>query len=539
MPKISVVTVLFNALEDFKLTEKSVLSQNYNNLEYVIVDGNSTDGSKEYCSSRTQYYDVFISEPDTGIYNAMNKAVRYSSGDYVIFLNAGDEFSSPTILSEIFSTLDYSEDIIYGDRYRTEVNGIRTLEKAGNLENIFYTEVIYHQAVFNKRSILLDKPYDESLRLAADYKFMLDIYVSGASFRYVPLAVCDFKSGGRSRQQYLLGATEAARASFNHLNDKNEWKKTQFIKSISLNNCEYYLNSAIEDITTNMNVNGREINKTLSISNFDSDSFTKGVLYRLLCNLEQRGYLKSKTSYPKISILTVVYNDKIGLLRTIESVKSLKYPNIEFIVIDGDSKDGTKEVIGRNSSIIDIAISEQDNGIYDAMNKAIDLASGYYCVFMNAGDEFASKDVLNNIFLCPDFDDEFDIIYGNREYITEDQVTLQKANLADTINVRMPFCHQAVFTKTSVLLKNKFDTSFRSAADYNQFVKLYKAGAKFKFMDTLVCKFYAGGTSEGGLIPYMETIKIQIDNFGLEDVQKNSFYYSAFKRNINRILGAD
>lgn len=538
-PRISVVTVMLNALRDFQITAKSVKVQTYSNLEYVVIDGGSTDGTQEYAAKNRKDFAVYINEKDDGIYNAMNKAVAECSGDYIIFMNAADEFASPTTVDDIINNADLSADFIYGDRYRTEVNGIRTYEKAGDLSDIFYTEVVYHQAVFNSRTLLLRYPYDESFRLAADYKFILDRYVDGFKFNYVPIPVCNFKSGGRSRQQYLLGASEAARAAFSHLKDNNEWKKTQFVKSISLNNCEYYLNSALEDLTTNSKGAGRKINDMIAIADFDSDPFAKGVLQRLLENLDQRGFLKSKSVYPKISILTVVYNDKLGLLRTIESVKSLDYPNLEFIIVDGDSKDGTKEVIEKNTANIDIAISEPDNGIYDAMNKAIDLAAGYYSIFMNAGDEFAHKDVLKDIFAGSLFDDEYDVIYGDREYVNGNQVTVQKAKSIDTINARIPFCHQAVFTKTSTLLKNKFDMSFKSAADYNQFVKLYKSGAKFKHVETVVCKFYAGGTSEGGIVPYLEAIKIQIDNFGLSDTKKNSFYYQAFRRNVNQILGDD
>ncbi|BFM20135.1 glycosyltransferase family 2 protein [Gilvimarinus japonicus] len=535
-PRISVVTVMLNALDDFRLTAESVKNQTYRNLEYIVVDGGSTDGTQEYVAKNKHNISAYVSEADSGIYNAMNKAVRMCSGDFVIFMNAADEFASPTVIEEAITKTDTNADFIYGDRYRTEVNGVRTYEKAGDLSNILYTEVIYHQAVFNRRTVLLEHPYNENLQLAADYKFIVDRYMEGFNFQYAPIPICNFKSGGRSRQGFLMGASEAALAAFSHLKDKKEWKKTHFIKSISLNCCELYLNRALNDLTTNSNIKTHNVNSIIAIKNFERDPVTKGVLLRLLTKLNDEGYLISKRSCPKISVLTVVYNDKAGLLRTIQSLRRLNYPNLEFIVIDGNSIDGTKEVIDTNLDVIDVAVSETDNGIYDAMNKAIDLATGYYSIFMNAGDEFSDENVIDRIFLNNDFDDKFDVIYGNRKYISEKQASLQQAKSIDTINIRMPFCHQAIFTKTSALLKHKFDLTFKSAADYNQFIQLYKSGAKFKHVDTLVCNFYAGGTSEEGLTPYLESIKVQIDNFGLSDTRKNSAYYKAFCRNAENIL---
>lgn len=104
-------------------------------------------------------------------------------------------------------------------------------------------------------------------------------------------------------------------------------------------------------------------------------------------------------SDPLISIITVVYNDKFGLQKTIESVSKLIYQKIEYIIIDGGSNDGTTDVIKENLSIIDYWISEKDNGIYNAMNKVIKASSGVWLNFMNAGDFFINGDFLNKIYL--------------------------------------------------------------------------------------------------------------------------------------------
>ena len=104
------------------------------------------------------------------------------------------------------------------------------------------------------------------------------------------------------------------------------------------------------------------------------------------------------TNYPKVSIITVVYNGIEFLEETIKSVIAQTYPNIEYIIVDGGSKDGTLDIIKKYEAHISKWISEPDKGIYDAMNKGIDLATGDWQNFLNAGDSFVDNNVLEKIF---------------------------------------------------------------------------------------------------------------------------------------------
>lgn len=134
----------------------------------------------------------------------------------------------------------------------------------------------------------------------------------------------------------------------------------------------------------------------------------------------------------KVSVITVVYNDENGIEGTIESVLSQIYKNIEFIVIDGNSNDNTYHIINKYRDKIDILVSENDRGIYDAMNKGIENASGDWIIFMNSGDMFYDKDVLNNIFQYSHA--EHDCIYsdvsffGEKEYIIETDINKVRIN---------------------------------------------------------------------------------------------------------------
>lgn len=250
----------------------------------------------------------------------------------------------------------------------------------------------------------------------------------------------------------------------------------------------------------------------------------------------------SKNISIKISIITVVYNDRKGLEKTINSVKKLNYKNFEFIVIDGNSNDGTLETIKNNTNIIDRYVSERDSGIYDAMNRGIKLCDDHtdYVIFMNAGDEFADSNVLNNIFENEKFEElsQYDVVYGDRNYVDlKGKVSFQKARNINTINERMAFGHQSVFVKRKVLLENLFNTTYKNAADYNQFCTIFKNQGAFLHVPVSVCNFYAGGASENGLLPYLEVLKIQVDHFGFDNVVKNSAYLKAFKTNFNTLVG--
>ncbi|NLX71870.1 MAG: glycosyltransferase, partial [Bacteroidales bacterium] len=113
--------------------------------------------------------------------------------------------------------------------------------------------------------------------------------------------------------------------------------------------------------------------------------------------------MQNKHPQPLVSIITVVYNGELTLERTILSIMALKYDALEYIVVDGDSSDGTKDIIKRYSKSISRLISEPDKGLYDAMNKGLAIAKGEYVWFLNAGDEVARPELLKHIFdLCSD-----------------------------------------------------------------------------------------------------------------------------------------
>ena len=123
-PKISVVTVVYNSAALIENTVKSIINQSYSHIEYIVVDGGSTDGTIDILNRYKKNISTLISEPDRGIYDAMNKGISLASGDFVVFINSGDKFSSPDILEKIFFNPDAAQaDVIYGDTDITDSDG--------------------------------------------------------------------------------------------------------------------------------------------------------------------------------------------------------------------------------------------------------------------------------------------------------------------------------------------------------------------------------------------------------------------------------
>lgn len=178
---------------------------------------------------------------------------------------------------------------------------------------------------------------------------------------------------------------------------------------------------------------------------------------------------------PQITVVTVCYNAEGEIENTILSVINQSYHNIEYIIVDGASKDGTMDIVNKYRDKIATIVSEPDKGIYDAMNKGIKLATGDWINFMNAGDSFDNNEVVNNIFCNPETI-EHDVIFGKWFLKNNQKLRLQNTFpfYKNESKFRgMGFSHQAAFVPVASARKYMFDLSFKLAADYNMIWKLY------------------------------------------------------------------
>lgn len=203
-PLVSVVTVVRNDVENIEQTLNSIIEQTYPNIEMIIVDGASTDGTKEVIEKwRSNHQDShgrilqFISEPDKGVYDAMNKGIKLSHGDFVNFMNSGDVFhSSDTI--EMMHLEDVSPNtIVYGDT-DTTYGDTTQREKPREFFNTYMKFKgigICHQTMFFPGEELRKRQYDLSYRIVADYALTYDMWKTGTQFLYRDIIVADYKWG--------------------------------------------------------------------------------------------------------------------------------------------------------------------------------------------------------------------------------------------------------------------------------------------------------------------------------------------------------
>ena len=192
----------------------------------------------------------------------------------------------------------------------------------------------------------------------------------------------------------------------------------------------------------------------------------------------------------KYSIIVVTYNNAAGLHETLQSIRRLDYDDKEVIVIDGGSKDTTQDVIADYRDMIAIAVSEPDTGIYNAMNKGIKHVTGDYVVFMNAGDLFASKDVLN--IVC-NYDG--DIILGGETYGGKVRMVKEKMTLYDILSIGLT--HQAVYYRREIIQKYGFDESYKLIADLKSVVEpLVKEQVTVSCVTEILATCEGGGVSQ-------------------------------------------
>lgn len=190
--KISVVTVCYNAVDIIEKTIMSVLGQTYSGLEYVIIDGGSTDGTADIVRKYADRLAYWVSEPDKGIFDAMNKGIAAATGDYINFMNAGDMFSSSTVLEEFVPRIDTDTTIAFGD-WNVVSKDLVSSRKPLAMEYISRQIPFCHQAAFYRASYHKDHLFDTGFGLVGDYKIVYDAYkVYGAKFQYIPVTVADY-----------------------------------------------------------------------------------------------------------------------------------------------------------------------------------------------------------------------------------------------------------------------------------------------------------------------------------------------------------
>ena len=201
---ITIITPTFNVANSISKTYNSIMHQKNANFEYIIMDGMSTDHSIEIFKSWSDNpkFKYFV-EQDAGIYDAMNKGVKRASGDYIIFLGAGDVFVSDMVLKNVEEVITKTEaDIIYGYSIFCYKNGEKmNYKRMVDKTYSFRADPISHQAIFSRKGLVEEYPFDLKYRIAADQDWIMKMYKKRKKFYYIDLAITNYDMGGISASE--------------------------------------------------------------------------------------------------------------------------------------------------------------------------------------------------------------------------------------------------------------------------------------------------------------------------------------------------
>ena len=225
-PLITVITVCYNSEKTIRKTIESVFNQTYSEIEYIIIDGLSSDDTlniiREY-ESKFPGKLRWLSEKDNGIYDAMNKGVSLAQGEWVNFMNSGDSFYSNDVIEKIFKSDRSSYDLIYGSneiRYPKEYNGFARIFNPLDLKKLYKGMVFSHQSLFARLTVLKEIPFDkEKLKISQDFNFIVKSYSSEKNFLKVDCIISSILAGGVSDDGFnrIIGIYE------NMIITKNVW----------------------------------------------------------------------------------------------------------------------------------------------------------------------------------------------------------------------------------------------------------------------------------------------------------------------------
>lgn len=197
--KVSIITISYNNLKGLKDTYNSIHQQTFRDFEWIVVDGGSTDGTKEFLEEHESELAYWCCEQDKGVYNAQNKGTAQAQGEYCIYMNSGDSFFADNVLEKIFEK-EIDADIVYGNWMLIFEDGKTRLGIAPEAADLayFYDDNMCHQSMLIRTEAVKNRPYDESFRIYADWEEWLALLMQGKIFKKIDMTICNFMVGGIS-----------------------------------------------------------------------------------------------------------------------------------------------------------------------------------------------------------------------------------------------------------------------------------------------------------------------------------------------------
>ena len=241
MPNLSIITINYNNLEGFKKTLDSVFEQNYQEFEYIVIDGGSTDGSRELIEQNAGKFTYWVSEIDRGIYNAMNKGWKQATGEYCLFLNSGDYLYSNTTINEIIGEKIIGYDFAIGDALiidKEKVIGLYSTDDF-SLYRLSYHSFPHQASLISRELLITLNGFDENLKVVSDWLFFFRAIVEkNASFKKLDMIVSYFDNNGISSKFNIEAEKISALRKYHpfFINELNLYKKYHIYKMSRLIN---------------------------------------------------------------------------------------------------------------------------------------------------------------------------------------------------------------------------------------------------------------------------------------------------------------
>ncbi|MCD4681085.1 MAG: glycosyltransferase [Bacteroidales bacterium] len=200
--QISIIIVTKNDYENLLTTYDSFQfsDQIKNEIQLILINGGSDDETQSFIKSHSSDFSKIISEPDLGIYDAINKGIKYANGGWAIFMNAGDTFAYDKVLENIQGSIDREADILYGDCI-LKYPGFNLLKKACEIENLWKGMITTHQSFIIKTELLKKNPFDLVYKLGADFDQVLKLYKQKKQFKYIPITIAAIDTSGVSNRK--------------------------------------------------------------------------------------------------------------------------------------------------------------------------------------------------------------------------------------------------------------------------------------------------------------------------------------------------
>lgn len=555
-PKISVITPSFNQGQFLEECINSVIGQKYPYLEYIIIDGGSTDGSVEIIKRYDSEISYWVSEKDNGQSDAINKGFSHATGDIIAWLNSDDIYYKDSLwkIADIYNRNRNQMDevgFILGNGYRyrwPEGNLQRFCSKnvafsrkvlAEGLDYILQPSVFVIRKAAEEAGYLRDSlhycmDWEWWYRLSEKHKVIVTDQMLSLSREYDETKTSTGKMRRWIEIQQLTNMMSGKEMTAGGLFFLVETLKGLDVELIN----DAHLSGLWEDAKNGL----QKLCDQKDSFPYESDENT--ILDIPVCYEGCGSSIPVLERYPKISVITPSYNQAEYLERTIQSVLSQNYPNLEYIIFDGGSKDNSVEIIKKYEGWLTFWKSEKDNGPADAINKGLKMASGEIVGWLNSDDVYTPNSLFR---VAEEFLKGARVVYGHALYVDKNDIPVAMDHGYQKTKIYLGY--QQGFNETikywqtvymipqpTVFWRKEFleqygllDKKYKYIFDYEYFLRLTKNGIEFSLIDEVQALYRIHNESKTSSFDafYEELYEHSRSNLKWEDEYKRSFckYY--------------